>query len=201
MAVINLFPIQIYKSKIIPSEKDYKISIDYLNEVFSRCKKNCWSGESGFSTGEYGLNLHSHKEFEWLFRSLYDHVFSYWNFLQYTPHASLRLNHSWANIHEYGESTKEHSHSDGYHGYNHISGVFYLKKTELESSIYFCNPLDYIHRLQPTEKLNGDDIISSPLETEQFDFILFPSWLRHKVPPSQSSNSRIAISFNYVGIF
>lgn len=197
--MVELFPIKIYKSSIIPSKDEDKASEDILNDIFSKSTENFWTGESGFSTGEFSLSLHHHKEFNWLFEGLVSHLGNYWDQLSY-GNIPVYLRDSWANLHYANHETEEHSHSDGLIGNSIISGVFYFRKPENESNIIFCNPLDYILRLQPYKDLKGIKTIGEEIETNQYDFLLFPSWLRHRVPAFKSNSKRIAISFNYARV-
>lgn len=197
--MLKLFPIHVYKGTIVPQEEQKRRSLEKLNELFDKCDVNHWTGESNKSTGQLNLNLHHLPEFNWLTNSLFPYVEDYWhNGLEYAP-MNIFLRDSWANIHTYGDTTAEHSHTDGHLGNCHISAVYYLKKPKGVGHIHFCDPLDYVKRLTPYRQLKGIDTISMEVRAEQYDFILFPSWLRHKVPPHEVSEERIAISFNYIG--
>lgn len=197
--MIKLFPIYLYKGTIKPSKNQEKESLEKLEELFSECNPNTWPGETYKSTGGLNLSLHSLKEFNWLTQSLHNHVHDYWhNGLEYAP-MDIVLRDSWANLHLYGDATAEHSHSDGYYGNCHISAVYYLSKPKDCGHIVFCDPLDYIKRLTPYRNLKGIDLLSTEVKAEQYDFILFPSWIRHKVLPHPVEEKRIALSFNYIG--
>ena len=197
--MIKLFSIQLYKGTIIPSNDEEKISLSKLRYLFDQCDSKFWPGESNKSTGQLNLNLHESKEFDWLTNTLISCVDDYWhNGLEYAP-MNIRLRDSWANLHGYGDTTAEHSHNDGYIGNSHISAVYYLKKPKDCGHIEFCDPLDYIKRLTPYRQLKGIDTIATEVKAEQYDFILFPSWLRHRVPPHPVKEERIALSFNYIG--
>lgn len=198
--MIKIFPTHLYKGKIIPTEDQDKTTLSKLTELFLQCKENNWPGESNKSTGELHLHLHQAPEFEWIVKSLYNYVNDYWfNGLEYAP-LNIVLRDSWANIHTYGDTTEEHSHSDGYMGNCHISAVYYFRKPNDCGHIEFCDPLDYIKRLTPYNNLKGINLLSTEVPCEQYEFILFPSWLRHRVPPHPVSEERIALSFNYIGL-
>lgn len=199
--VLNLFPIQLYKSFIIPSKSEEKICNDFFDSVFSKLENNIWPGESGKSTGYYHINLHEQPEFSWLFNGMKESLNTYWwNVLEYHNSLIPTVTSSWANMHIIGQSTAEHCHMDGYDGLNHISGVYYYKKDQEESNIHFINPLDSLLRCQPYQQMKGIEDISIDICSKQYDLILFPSWLKHKVPKNKFNNPRIAISFNCRGI-
>lgn len=194
--MVDLFPIKIYKTNIIPSKKDDTAVENILDDLFSRCNENYWAGETGFSTGQLSMNLHHSKEFRWLFTEAGIHLEKYWTELQYASFP-VTLRDSWANLHYGNHETQEHSHTDGAFGNSIISAVYYFRKPDDLGNIVFCNPLDYILRLQPYKNLKGIETLGEELSTKQYDLLLFPSWLRHRVPKYNSSKKRIAISFNY----
>ena len=196
--IIDLFPLSIYKGTLIPSDKQDAEMYEFLMKKFSESENGVWSGESGKTTGSNGLWLHHDEQFHWLFDSLAEHIISYWNQLNYADFA-VTLRDSWANLHYAKDTTDEHSHSDGYCGNTHISGVYYLRKPSQEGHIHMCDPMDYVKRLTPVKEMYGIKTISQEIECQQYDFILFPSWVRHRVPSFIVDEERIAISFNYIG--
>lgn len=196
--MIEIFPIKIWKGSLKPSQDQYNKTIQELKKYFNSCNKNFWTGESGYSTGEIDLNLHQHIDLSWLFNGIYPDLISYWEQLNYM-NMNIILDSCWANLHLHGDETREHSHNDGFYGANIISGVYYLKKPVNDANIKFCNPLDYIIRMTPYKNMKGIDTISEEIVSSQYDYILFPSWLRHRVENQVSKEERIAISFNYRG--
>ena len=95
-------------------------------------------------------------------------------------------------------TTVEHSHQDGWWGSCQISCVYYFRKPKGSSNIKFCNPNDYILRNQPYAMMKGIHTIASEFPAEQYEYIIFPSWVRHRVDPS-TVGPRIAMSFNFEG--
>jgi uncharacterized protein (TIGR02466 family) len=194
--MVELFPIKIYKTSIVPSIEMDCLLETTLTNLFDKCDENKWAGESGFSTGQLSMNLHHLEEFRWLFTEAGVHLEKYWEELEYASFP-VTLRDSWANLHYGNHETQEHSHTDGEFGNSIISAVYYFRKPNNVGNIVFCNPLDYILRLQPYKKLKGIETLGEELSTNQYDLLLFPSWLRHRVPKYNSSEKRIAISFNY----
>lgn len=198
--ILNLFSIPVYKASIIPSKEEESICDNFFDVVFSSLEENVWPGESGKSTGYYHVDLHSQKEFFWLFDNMRQHLNKYWwEVLNYHNSLIPTVTSSWANLHLLNQSTAAHCHMDGYDGLNHISGVYYYKKLEEESNIHFINPLDSLLRCQPYMNMNGIEDISVSVNSKQYDLLLFPSWLKHRVPNNNFNNPRIAISFNCRG--
>ena len=69
-------------------------------------------------------------------------------------------------------------------------------KLKEEENIKFANPLDSLLRCQPYRDMKGIEEISTPLETESYDLLIFPSWLMHWVPPTPSE--RTSVSWNII---
>ena len=200
-SIVNLFPIRVYHTQIVPTEEQLDQSLYVLNEAFKLCNVNSWHGESGKSTGEvFSLDLHMNPVFDWLFKEVDIHVQKYWNeTLEYTDTLKPTIRDSWCNLHMIDQSTDLHCHNDGALGNAHVSGVFYMEKVERERNIEFIDPNDLIHRLTPRKNMIGINPKSESFFTKSFDLLLFPSWLQHRVKPNIYDKPRIAISFNYIG--
>jgi uncharacterized protein (TIGR02466 family) len=194
----NLFatPIQVFQ--IVPTDKEYAITNEILYKIYQDCEENVWALEDGKSTGQHSLDLHGITEFNWLTSKTLEYVKEFWKTLKYREEASIFLDSSWANLHGYGHATGEHSH---YGGSNraHISAVYYFKKPENSGNIEFVDPLEYIHRMTPAHEFSEVTGVYYPIDSKQFDLILFPSWLYHRTQKNLSREDRIAISMNFIG--
>ena len=188
MALIDLFPIQIFHGNL---SQDFNIPMN----LWDGCHEGVWSGETGQSTGEVDVLLHDREDsVRNLIDALFPSVLNYWETLGYAP-SNIVPTASWANYHQAGDYTKEHSHSDG-HRQTHVGSVYYIDKQQ-GGDLEFANPLDYVHRLTPRGGEIGDMLMSESVETETGDFILFPGWLRHRTQPTPTP--RKAISINFTG--
>lgn len=192
--MVNLFAVQIYKAHI--DLKDDTL-YDQLKELFADTNKNNWPGESGFSTGEKSVELWEHVNLECLFESMMPHIHEYWQQLNYFS-ADIHLRGCWANLHTSEDTTDEHSHRDGFYGSNILSGVYYLRKPK-GANIRFVNPMEYMLRMTPYINMEGIKSMSTEVECDEGDFLLWPSWLKHRVDPCKHTGERIAISFNLGG--
>jgi hypothetical protein len=94
---------------------------------------------------------------------------------------------SWSQVHQPLESTDWHVHRDGGTPIE-LSWVYYVKTPEGAGSIVFS--LDLHDQRAPTAAI-------SPKAGE---YIIFPSYLWHKVTKNLSSDTRIAIAGNFVPI-
>ena len=197
--VVPLFATPFVTGRIIPSEYEEAQTDDLLNLLFMDKKLGEFEGESGLSTGPQVLNLHEYEQLSWLMKPLTYAARDYWvNILGYKKMFNIDCKDGWANKHFAGDSTVEHSHNDGWWGKCQISSVYYFRKPNGSSHIKFCNPNDYILRMQPYGGMKGTSTISTEFPAQQFEYILFPSWVRHRVEPS-TVGPRIAMSFNFYG--
>jgi uncharacterized protein (TIGR02466 family) len=194
----NLFftPVQVFK--IVPSDEQYQNLNSLLEIVYARCSNGVWALEDGKSTGQFDLFLHGRPELSWITEPALAYVKDYWNTLNYMPGADIKLDSCWANLHTHGQATGEHSHCGGWNR-SHISAVFYFKKPANSGHLEFIDPLEYIHRMTPAKEYSEMVGVYQPFIAEQFDLIIFPSWLGHRTQPNKSTEDRVAISMNFKG--
>ena len=184
---MNLFSIPVYKGHI---EEDFNIP-----DLWSGLSKGVWSGETGYSTAQSDLMLwESFPEVEDLINELFPHVATYWDYDLKYEKAELSPSSAWANWHEVGDYTAEHSHAAGARQ-THVAAVYYIEKGE-GGDIELINPLDYIHRLTPLANSPGDMLMSESISCVTGDFLLFPGWMRHRTQPATSNRKAISINFN-----
>ena len=106
----------------------------------------------------------------------------------------LKMTSFWVNI-----MPKNVVHSMHIHPLSAISGTFYVQTPKNSSALKFEDPRLVNFMASPPRKS------SARTENQRFisvspkagQCILFESWMRHEVPPNQSSQDRISLSFNY----
>lgn len=96
----------------------------------------------------------------------------------------LGLEEYWSQIHEYMESTDLHYHGDNKNQIL-LSWVYYVKTPKDSGDLVFI--LDDKDYRAPT-------YVHKP---EQGTFIVFPSWIRHKVTKNLSKDYRISIAGDF----
>ena len=196
---IPLFSVPVVKGRIIPNEYEEASTDDMLNRIWIGKKLGDFDGETGLSTGPDEMRIHEKESLKWLMKPLSFAVKEYWVYtLGYKKMADIKCRDGWANKHFAGDTTVEHSHQDGWHGSCQISCVYYFRKPKGSSNIKFCNPNDYILRNQPYAMMKGIHTIATDFPANQYEYIIFPSWVRHRVEPS-TVGPRIAMSFNFYG--
>ena len=100
------------------------------------------------------------------------------------------ITQSWLNRNGKGESHHEHTHPNSM-----ISGVWYPQIHEQLPPIEFRNrsQRDVVLSIQRYNTFNSQTFL---LPIKRGELILFPSNLTHGVPPNQSDEERISLSFN-----
>lgn len=90
-------------------------------------------------------------------------------------------------------------HTMHIHPLSSVSGTFYVQTPKNCSALKFEDPRLVNFMASPPRK------ISASRENQRFisispkagQIVLFESWMRHEVPPNQSEQERISLSFNY----
>ena len=198
---LSLFPTLVQRVNIAPTEEEYNKLDSLLTRIFNRAQDNLWALESGKSTGEYDLYLYKAPEMKWLMDKMLPYIHDFWAINDYRIGSKIITTSAWANLHRYGQTTGEHSHCGGAIK-AHVSVAYYFKKPPNSGNIEFVDPLEYIHKMSPKhqyEETSGK--MYAPVEAEQFDLVIFPSWLKHRTQPSLSNEDRVAISVNFKGIW
>ena len=103
----------------------------------------------------------------------------------------IEITGMWGNKMKQGENHPPHTHSN-----NFLSGVDYLRTTKASSPIQFFDPKQQRTVLQPKGKPNWNT--GSMIQFDAFEGtgLIFPAWLMHWVPPTQSE--RTSISWNVI---
>lgn len=204
------FPTIVKQGQIIPTNDEFNETYKFLTDAFDQCKGG-WALESGVSTSELdgGAELFDNPLFDWLSFPLLRSVKEYWNDdVRYRKDFHLYIESMWANRHTKGDTTGVHAHIGGARSHSHISCVYYFQKEYNGGQIQFENPLQQIHRMCPLDGVYDDwardKNDESPLydwhtlDTQTFDYIIFPSWFMHRTLPYHKKE-RIAISVNISG--
>ena len=107
--------------------------------------------------------------------------------------SEMVITQSWVNINAKGESHHEHKHPNSV-----ISGVWYPQIHEKLPPIQFRNSQQRDITLS-IKKFNHANSATFLLPMKKGELIIFPSNLSHSVPPNQSDEERISLSFNTWG--
>ena len=81
------------------------------------------------------------------------------------------------------------------HPLSTISGTYYVQTPKNSPGLKFEDPRLDRFMAAPPRKANSASWVVLPAEAG--NVVLFESWLRHEVPPNQTKQRRISISFNF----
>jgi uncharacterized protein (TIGR02466 family) len=106
----------------------------------------------------------------------------------------LRLDSFWVNVLKPGGG-----HSGHIHPHSVLSGTYYVALPPGAQGIRFEDPRLAMMMAAPmrTADAPADQQPFVTLAPQAGDLLLWESWLRHEVPPSNAKADRISISFNY----
>lgn len=100
------------------------------------------------------------------------------------------ITQSWLNFTEPGEYHHRHEHPNSY-----LSGVLYINADPEKDKIYFYKS-GYKRITIPTKNYNIFNSQSWWYNVGTCDLVIFPSYLTHMVEETESTNTRISLSFN-----
>tara|TARA_B100000780_G_scaffold272302_2_gene234324 strand:+ start:77 stop:673 length:597 start_codon:yes stop_codon:yes gene_type:complete len=103
----------------------------------------------------------------------------------------LEMTSMWGNHMTPGMSHPPHTHSN-----NVWSGVYYVESSEGSAPIQFFDPRPQANTLHPKNKPNWKNSSMLQFDAEVGTGLIFPSWLQHWVPPTQSE--RTSVSWNMI---
>jgi len=104
-----------------------------------------------------------------------------------------RLNECWLNIYGKGHSQEVHCHR------NHVfSGIYYPKAPEGCGEVVFHSPLADQMLEPPITEGTALNTPTFRVQPKPGRMVIFRSWLRHSVLPSEIEDDRISIAFNVV---
>ena len=193
----SLFSTQVYQSKIAMDLKDMAAECSKIQAADKNgqawSKLNYKDGYTSYGSWDQ-LYLFS-SEFEKLQKKLDAHILKFAQNLDYeVPKKSLKINSMWINVMGPGAQ-----HSAHIHPHSVISGTYYVQTPAGSSAIKFEDPrLGFFMnapQVKGTAKQANQRFVS--LKPKAGEVLIFESWLRHEVPPNESSKPRISVSFNY----
>jgi len=100
----------------------------------------------------------------------------------------LAMNACWMNV------MPQHTyHTLHLHPHSVLSGTYYVSVPKGSVSLKLEDPRMPMYMNAPVKK----ESLYHEIHPKPGAFVLFESWLRHEVPPNQSKDPRISVSFNY----
>jgi uncharacterized protein (TIGR02466 family) len=190
--LLDIFPVRTYRTEIKLDQIDKSIIKDYLVDIFDSVRDSNHALEAGGkSTHSVNRNLHNDKELQPLVKQIYQHLLHYWNGAGFSPGCKPKIVSMWANIHNNGDYTLEHSHST-----HVLAGCYYLEFDRDAGNIVFVNPNEYAQHYYPYSEAGKINDMRHTMYVEQDNLILFPAHVKHYTEVNNSDNARISINFN-----
>ena len=177
------FPTDIFEIPNVLNDVDMKAMLKYIENQYATAK-------DGHENWQTGPDLHTKPEFEKLVRFLITTNKDLIKGKGYDVE-DIKISDMWANILKPKEAHSPHTHSN-----NYLSGVYYLY-AEKASALVVFDPVSERDVIKP--RMFREDIFNSAalmFHSIPNTAYIFPSWLRHYVPPNVSERNRISISWN-----
>ena len=202
--IAHLFPLTIYKSKILISDDEKETLVKEVYEMEKKranpeykANNRAWTGDT--QGHEY---LYKNPKFSNLFKQIETHVKKYLGYLSLDANRlDLYFQRAWATISRNFENINFHNHAQ-----SHISFAYYLKKNKSDAKILFSNEsrqneilgnLFSSQTLYEKKIIKKIDLVNSNqmnLDIEEDDIVIFPSKTMHGTESNVNNDVRISLS-------
>jgi uncharacterized protein (TIGR02466 family) len=195
----DIFAISIYRTKYKDNIVELQNNvIPLLEPVFAETIKDNQGSMRNGGLCSYNVvrNLQSMPELQGLLEFLTEHVNAYWQHLNYSGKPAIV--EMWANRYAPGSFIDTHNHSPV-----PLTSSFYLKKNKDSGNLVFEHPNEVILKHQPysfNNRSSYHQLFDYEVPVEEGDLVIFPSYLRHKTMPNQSTEDRIIIGTNIFAV-
>ena len=186
--IIPIFPTALYVNT-------YKGDTRDIVRYFDSCEMNPATGPYGMiSKNSYIIDNPIVKPLADFFMQCFEEYAT--NIMRY-KYTQLEFAQSWLTYKEPGQFHKAHTHPNTL-----LAGVFYYNVQPGDAAICFSKDVKSFNRsyLEPSLL---DDYQQHPFSQEEIyftptqnNFIIFPSWLSHGVPPNNTNRTRKALGVN-----
>lgn len=193
--VFDLFPTALYASNY---KGDITGVTDYLNSqpMRNRSETNHADGFGELSENTYLLDDPKCKTLsDWMLQCFNDYAT---NIMRW-DYKEMALTQSWLTVKLPGQSHMRHTHPNTL-----LAGVFYFDVQPEDAAICFFKEVGQINRVRIEPKQLDDFNEFTYSREEQYftpkqnDFIIFPSYLSHGVPPNKTDKPRRALGVNAI---
>ncbi len=192
--VHSFFPVAVQSSEIENAATLNKDIIAELGKVRGEIPNSLPEGWSCnlYTTIASGINLLERPAFKTLQQHIVSEVTAFAGVyaLDIVNHPP-RITECWVNVYGQGDSQEVHLHPNSV-----ISGIYYVAAPEGCGELLFHAPLSDSMLSPPTTETNNINTPMVALKPRAGDMVLFRSWLRHSVKPTQGKEERISIAFN-----
>lgn len=190
--LLDMFPVRTYRTEVKLTDSEKSLISDFLFTLFDSVENSNHALElGGKSTHSINKNLQNEPLFFPLVEQIYQHLLHYWNSAGFSPGCRPKIVSMWANIHNKGDYTLEHSHST-----HTLAGCYYLKFGRDAGNIIFVNPNEYTQHYYPYSEAGKINDMRHTMYITEDNLILFPAHIKHYTEVNNSDEVRISINFN-----
>ena len=183
--VFALFPTPLYTNNL--KRPFHNTEIECFSDVLKHLRANTGNRSSVSSLVLDDERLSDLKK--WFEKCLYDYCDIV---LHIKDDITPYITSSWLNSTKKGQFHHEHFHTNSI-----VSAVFYIDVNESTDKIVFHKPnINPISINVKNDEFNQFNAESCSVVAQTGLLILFPSSLRHSVPPVTSDKTRVSLSFN-----
>ena len=113
------------------------------------------------------------------------------------PRGKLKLDSLWVSLLEKGGAHAAHLHP-----HSAISGTYYVTVPEGAGGLRLEDPRLPMMMAAPPRRADAPEVSRSfvTVAPKAGDVAMWESWLRHEVPPGQTRERRVSVSFNYAWV-
>lgn len=193
--IYNLFPVPIFKGHFAKANELKELLLPKFEEFEKSNKMTSEYSNNGYTSFGFNENVLLWEECSDLLNVLGQEIANMHLGTGLT--GNVFLENSWFSINRKGSYHEAHNHIPSI-----WSGCYYVQSNPAEDAgITFLNSnfnsnWPFISKSQVTDYTNS----SSTFFNEDGTFLLFPSYLMHKVEQQLSDNDRITIAFNFNSI-
>ncbi len=202
MAIRTIFPTQLYEADLA-TEKGWDALLPDLQDGCSMlaaedkagrswCKANAYAGYTSYASLDDLPQRAS--AFADLKVRLDRHARAFSDALHFDLARRLKLDSLWVNVLKPGGAHSGHIHPHGV-----LSGTVYVNTPPGSGALKLEDPRLPLMMAAPQPRPDAPETARRFISLQPRPGVLYlwESWLRHEVPPNQSSQARVSISFNY----
>ena len=193
--ITNLFPITIFRSKVLENEKIKEICLPFVEEEYEKEP----STFTGYQDSDVFTTFDKDFDFPWeeVLNQFVPNIEEMCG--EYGIKGQVGINTAWFNAFKSGQFHSTHDHLP-----SSFSAVYYLKyDPEIHTPTIYLNPYRQVSLFTAPDR-DRDPSVSPPMWTglsalpvEEGDLVIFPGFLEHKVPRQTSNELRVTLSFNF----
>lgn len=191
--ILKIFPETIFKYKLDGFENFNKELKKYIYELQKNDEQGLErSNRGGWHSKEFELKEVNSIQYKFALNLQKYILNTFQNLGWKIDKKNIRIAQMWAIINKHNDFNVIHTHPNSF-----LSAAYYVQAPKNCGKFKVENPNIAKRYYYPEiEKYNEFNAITTGIEIEQGDLLIFPSYLPHRVSENKTSEDRIVISFN-----